>query len=185
VPLLAALALIVLALLLALALIPLALIQRFRVGTARRQARGWIASINLFGLALSLIMFVTGAAIMNVWVPDTLAYTGLGLGAGVVLGLLGLALTRWERSPLGLHYTPNKWLVLGITLVVTMRVLYGFWRGWETWRAGLGGESLLITAGVAASLGAGAVVIGYYLTFWIGVRRRFHRAIGPRVRRRA
>jgi hypothetical protein len=35
------------------AMIPIALVQRYRLGTARQRARGWLAAINLVGLALS------------------------------------------------------------------------------------------------------------------------------------
>jgi hypothetical protein len=156
-------------------LIPVSLIQRYRVGTSRRRARGWIATINVVGMALSATLFLASAALTNIWVPDAFRYTVAGLAAGCGLGLLGLLLTRWEPTPGALHYTPNRWLVLGITLVVTARVAYGFWRGWESWRAGLEGRSWFIVSGVAGSMAAGAVVLGYYLTYWTGVRRRFRR----------
>lgn len=164
-----------LAVLASIALLPLSLVQRYRVGTARRLARGWVANINLFLLALSVVLFIMGAAATNFWVPQALVYTLMGLAGGFVLGVLGLVLTRWEVTLRSLHYTPNRWLVLGITLVVTARVMYGFWRGWESWRSGLDGGSWLVAAGVAGSLAAGAVVLGYYLTYWIGVRRRITR----------
>jgi hypothetical protein len=35
--------------------------------------------------------------------------------------------------------------------------------------------SWLTASGAAGSLGAGALVLGYYLTFWVGVRRRLRR----------
>jgi hypothetical protein len=157
-------------------LIPVSLVQRYRVGTSRRRARGWLASINVVGMALSATLFLLSAALTNIWVPGTFTYTAAGLTAGCALGLLGLLLTRWESAPGGLHYTPNRWLVLGITLVVTARVAYGFWRAWESWRAGFEGRSWFIVSGLAGSMAAGAVVLGYYLAYWIGVRRRFRRA---------
>ena len=95
---------------------------------------------------------------------------------------VGLRLTRWEPASGGLHYTPNRWLVLAITLVVTGRLFYGFWRGWHTWRAGPADGSWLAAAGVAGSMAAGAVVLGYYLAYWIGVRRRIRRHAAPRTR---
>jgi hypothetical protein len=55
---------------------------------------------------------------------------------------------------------------------VTARVLYGFWRAWESWRTGLSDGSWYVTAGVAGSMGAGAIVLGYYVAYWLGVRRR-------------
>ena len=107
-----------------------------------------------------------------------------GLAAGALLGLIGLWWSRWEATPTSLHYTPNRWLVLAIMLVVGARIFYGFWRGWHAWRAAGGDESWLAAAGVAGSLAAGAVVLGYYLAFGAGVwlrlkrHRRFWTAAG-------
>jgi hypothetical protein len=153
------------------ALIPISIVQRYRMGTSRQRARGWLAVINIVGLALSCVIVLVSAAFSNIWVPHALAYTAAGLGGGMVLGILGLALTRWERRPGTLHYTPNRWLVLAITLVITARLTYGFLRVWHTWRVGVeDGSSFFAAAGVADSMAAGAVVLGYYLAYWIGVR---------------
>jgi hypothetical protein len=154
---------------------------RYRAGTARRQARGWVAALNLTGLATSTVLFLVGAALANIWVPHALRYSLLGLLGGTVLGLVGLRLTRWEPTPESLHYTPSRVLVLGVTSLVTARLLYGFWRAWHTWRHAPGETAWLAAFGVAGSLAAGAVVLGYYLAFWIGVRQRFrqHRRLWP------
>jgi len=162
------------------ALIPLALVQRYRMGTARQRAKGWLAVINIVGFALSAAMFLVTAALTSIWVPGALTYTAGGLGIGCVLGMAGLWLTRWEQTPGGLYYTPNRWLVLGITLVVTGRVMLGFWRAWHTWHAGLDDASWFAAAGVAESMAAGAVVLGYYFAYWIGVRSRIRRHAVPR-----
>lgn len=159
----------------AVALVPVSLVQRYRVGTSRQRARGWLAVVNLAGLALSSILFFAGAAFSSLWVPGVFTYSAAGFATGGVLGFVGLWLTRWEPSPGMLYYTPNRPLVLGITLVVTARVLYGFWRSWERWRAGLEGGSWVVASGVAGSMGAGAIVLGYYLVYWFGVRRRLMR----------
>ena len=157
------------------ALLPLALIQRYRMGTSRQLARGWLASINVAGIAISILFFLTGAALTSIWVPYALRYTAAGLAFGCVLGVVGLALTRWEPGPRALHYTPNRWLVLAITLVVTARVLYGFWRGWQSWRSAVDGGSWLVASGAAGALAAGALVLGYYFIYWTGVRRKLTR----------
>ena len=167
--------LIVLALATVVALIPLSLIQRYRVGTSRQRARGWLAAINLTGLAVSAVLFLISAALTSIWIPGALIYTAGGLGVGLVLGMVGLWLTRWEGSTIALHYTPNRLLVLGMMLIVGSRVLYGLWRAWESWSAGLRGQSWLVDAGVRESMAAGAVVLGYYLAYWSGVRRRDRR----------
>ena len=153
-------------------LIPIGIVQRYRVGTRRQRGRPWLAALNLFGLALSAMLFVVAAALTNIWVPEALMYTLAGLAGGAMLGVLGLALTTWEPGLDALHYTPNRLLVLSLTLMIAARLLYGFWRAWESWRAGLSGESWFVAAGLTGSMAAGAVVLGYYLTYWIGVRRR-------------
>ena len=151
-------------------LLPISLVQRFRRGTARRQARSWVATLNLVGLLLSVAMVLAGSLITRIWVPEAPAYTLAGLAGGGLLGLVGLGLTRWEYGGMRLEFTPNRWLVLGITLVVTARVLYGFWRMWEAWREAMGTMTLTAASGIATSMSAGAVVLGYYVVYWAGVR---------------
>jgi hypothetical protein len=172
VPLIALAILIVLAFI---AVIPFSIIQRFRMGTARRTARRWVATVNLTAVALSVVLVLAGTLMTSRWIPEALTYTLYGLAGGCVLGLLGTALTRWEYVGETMKYTPNRWLVLAITLVVTARLMYGFWRGWHAWRAGLDHASWVAASGAAGSLAAGAVVLGYYLIYWAGVRRRLRR----------
>lgn len=154
------------------AVIPFSIIQRFRMGTARRQARRWVATLNLLAITVSLALFLVGALVTSQWIPEAFSYTLSGLGAGCVLGLLGTALTRWEYIGGRVQYTPNRWLVLTMTLLVTARVLYGFWRSWEAWRASVESAAWVAASGMAGSMSAGAVVLGYYLIFWVGVRGR-------------
>jgi hypothetical protein len=159
------------------ALIPFSIIQRFRMGMTRRLARRWLATLNLIAITISVALFLVGTLITSRWIPEALPYTLAGLGAGCMLGLLGTALTRWEHIDGRLYYTPNRWLVLTITLLVTVRVLYGFWRSWEAWRASVESMAWVAASGVAGSMSAGAVVCGYYLVFWARVRGRGRRQV--------
>ena len=169
----------------AIALIPFSLVQRYRMGTARQRARGWLAIVNLVGLSLSVWMFLLGATVTTFWVPRALSYSLAGLGAGCALGIVGLLLTRWEPAREALFFTPNRLLVLTITLVVSARILYGFWRSVHAWRAGMDSGGWFGASGLAGSMAAGAVVLGYYLIYWIGVRwrlTRWLRAHGSRLK---
>ena len=174
-PLLLALALVMAVVLAALALMPLSIVLRYRAGTARRLARGWVTTVNVLGIAFSATLFLAFAAVTSVWVPRALTYSVAGLAGGCLLGLAGLWLSRWEAAPGSLHYTPNRWLVLAVMLVVTSRILYGAWRAWNAWRFAPDDTSWLAAAGVAGSLAAGALVLGYYLAYstglWLRVRR--------------
>ena len=164
--------------LLVVALIPVSIVARIRRGAMRRQARRWAVTANLLAVTLSLILFLFGTLVVSTWEPLAFSYTASGFAAGCVLGLLGFSLTRWERHNGRLHYTPNRWLVLGVTLTVTARVFYGFWRTYEAWRASVDQMAWVALSGLSASMSAGAVVLGYYFVYWLAVRRRV-RATAP------
>jgi len=157
------------------ALTPLLLIQRYRAGKARRQARPWAATVNLAVMTFSAMCFLVSAAFTTIWIPGSFAGAALGLLTGLVLGVLGLLITRWESDARALHYTPNSWLVLLVTLIVSARVLYGVFRTFAAAQAGLSGHALATAFGVPESLAAGAIVIGYYLAYNAGLRWRIRR----------
>jgi hypothetical protein len=156
-------------------LMPVSLALRYRAGRARRQARGWVASLNIAGLALSVALWLAATGVTSYWVPGSLAYALAGLVIGGLLGFVGLALTRWDATPRGLHFTPNAWIVLFITVVVAARIAYGFWRTWQAWDAGFDHSSLVMIDGLRGSLAAAGIVLGYYLNFWLGVLRQVRR----------
>ena len=167
--------LVVLVPLVVIALMPLILIQRYRAGAARRMARPWMATFNVVLIAISALCFLAGAAVTSLWVPNTLTGAAAGLALGAGLGLIGLMLTRWEPSAAALHYTPNRWLVLVVTFLVSARVAYGLWRSWTVAEAGVSGTPMVLAFGIPESLAAGGTVIGYYFAYGVGVRRRIRR----------
>lgn len=171
-PLLIALALIVAAFVFAVVMVPFALLFRYRLGTRRQRARVWVATINAASLAISAVIFLVSAAFASRVVPDSFPFAAAGLAAGGVVGLLGLMLTRWERDGAVIFFTPSRLLVLAVTLVVVLRIAYGFWRGWQTMMSAQDGASWIGAIGLPGSLAAGAVIIGYYLAYWTGVRSR-------------
>jgi len=172
VPLLAIAAVFVFLVVFMVVMLPLSIAMRFRASSSRRRAWGWLVSLNLFAALLSSAVLLVTAAVSNVWIPNAFRYALIGLACGFALGFIGLALSRWETTAQGLHYTPNRWLILLITLVVTARILYGFWRGWHSWQTTPTGASWLAASGAAGSMGAGAAVLGYYVIYWAGLQRR-------------
>ena len=157
------------------ALMPFILIQRYRVGSARRMARPWMAAVNFWVMLFSAICFLAGAAVTAFWVPRAFNGAVAGVVLGLALGVVGLVLTRWESTPATLHYTPNRWLVLIVTFIVSARVLYGLWRSWTVAEAGIYGTPMVLAFGIPESLAAGGMVIGYYVAYSVGVRRRIRR----------
>jgi hypothetical protein len=161
--------------LLLIVLMPLILIQRYRMGSARRRARAWTTALNVAVMTFSAICFLIGAAVTTVWVDNAFTGAAAGIAFGAILGFVGLALTRWEPAAGGLHYTPNRWLVLFVTFVVSARVAYGLWRSWTVAQSGVYGTPMVLAFGIPESLAAGGLVIGYYVAYALGVRRRIRK----------
>jgi hypothetical protein len=58
---------------------------------------------------------------------------------------------------------------------VTIRVVYGLWRSWTLARAGVSGAPVVLAFGIPESLAVAGMVIGYYVMYAVGVRRRLRR----------
>jgi hypothetical protein len=113
--------------LLALLLLPVSLWARYRNGRARRRAQGWAVRTDAWLLALSAPLFLASAWLASLWLPQALADACYGLLAGVCLGIVGLWLTRFEHDDSGFHFTPNRWVVLVLIVVVAARIAVGMW----------------------------------------------------------
>ena len=154
----------------------LSLALRYRTGTARRQARRWVARLNVWATSFSAVLFLSFTLLLSFWIGSAFRFALIGLGVGAILALLGLAMTRWESRPEGLFYTPNRWLAVVVTLAITARFIYGWWRATHSGSNALGDQHWLITAsGTQLSLAVAAGLIGYYLLYSIGVRLRLTR----------
>lgn len=150
-------------------LLPLALWQRYRMGRMRRRAVAWAVGFNAWSLLLSLPLFLAGAWLAGHWMDAALGHACAGVAAGLVLGVIGLRLTRFEPASRGLYYTPNAWLVLAITLLVAARLVWSLYRMQQAWFAEAPVQWLSQQGSV---LGLGGLLIGYYLAYVWGLRRR-------------
>jgi hypothetical protein len=154
----------------------LSLALRYRAGTARRQARRWFLSLNVWATSFSAVFFLSFTLLLSFWVGSAFRFALIGMGCGAILGLLGLAITRWERQPEGLFYTPSRWLALIVTLAIAARFVYGWWHATHSGSSAPGDQHWLITAsGTQLSLAVAAGLIAYYLVYSIGVRLRMER----------
>ena len=154
----------------------LSLALRYRAGTARRQARRWVASLNVWMTGFSAVFFLSFTFLLSFWVDSAFRFALIGLGCGGILGLIGLAITRWESQSEGLFYTPSRWLALFVTLAIAARFVYGWWRAAHSGSNAPGDQHWLITAsGTQLSLAVAAGLIGYYLVYSLGVRLRISR----------
>jgi hypothetical protein len=154
-------------------LTPLALWQRYRRGHARRRAVPWAVRINAWLLTGSALLFVLSTWLMGWWIEGALLHAMAGLGAGVVVGIVGLWLTPFQAEPAGLYYEPNRWLVLSLTLLVAARLVHGVWHATQLWHGDTGRAAWLAQQG--GLLAVGGLLLGYYLAYTWGVWRRLVR----------
>jgi len=153
-------------------LVPLGLVLRYRAGSARRRALPWAVSLAAALSLPSLLLFFAGAWTVAHWIDDAALFAAAGLLAGLATGLLGLALTRFEPAPGGLYYTPNRWLVLGLTLIVAARIGVGLWQAAHAWDGASATAWLPRQGGLFA---VGGLLLGYYQAYTLGLRRRLRR----------
>jgi hypothetical protein len=160
-------------------LLPLTLWQSYRLGKARRKAWPWLVKFNAWMLLLSAVLFVISMAITNVWWPGALAYALAGVAVGLLSGVAGLWLSRFELTPQGLYYTPNAWLVLVLTLLVAGRIAMGFVEMWRYWQ---GNETLsaIPVLDHASLFAVAGLLLGHYLSYSWGLRRRLPRVLADR-----
>jgi len=154
----------------------LSLALRYRAGTARRRGRRWVATMNVWTTAFSAVLFLFITFLVSFWIGSAFRFALTGMAIGALLGLLGLALTRWETESENLFYTPSRWLALFITFAITARFIYGWWRVTHAADSGTGQQHWLVSASpTQLSFAIAAGLIGYYLVYAIGVRLRLMR----------
>ena len=112
-------------------LLPISLWARYASGRARRRAQHWVIRGNAWLLAVSVPVLLLSAWLASHWMHAALRDALLGLLLGVLVGIASLWLTRFERDEKGLVYTPNRWLVLGMTTLVALRIAAGLWMAWR------------------------------------------------------
>lgn len=159
------------ALFIALLLSPISLWMRYRTGKARRRLQPWVVRANSWMLLFSTGMFLASMWVVGHWIHGALEHAALGLAAGVPLGIVGLWTGRFETAPKGVYVTPNRWLVLALTLVVAARVGWGLWQLWQRWHEE-GGLAPSVWNDHANLFAVGGLLLGYYLAWAWGLRRK-------------
>lgn len=158
-------------------MLPLSLLQRYRMGRKRRRLWPWANRLNTVFAWISVALFLPGAWASSLWLDGALAMAWAGLAAGMLLGLLNIALSRIEHAPDGVHLTPSAAIVLTLVLLVVLRIVLGGWQLLEhgfDWQARtrdvawfLRPSSLFAFAGL---------LIGHGLAWYLALGARLRRA---------
>jgi hypothetical protein len=110
--------------------------------------------------------------------PLLLESLGGGAIVGVVLGVLGQRLTRYESTPEGLFYTPSAHLGIALSVLLACRIVYRFVAHGVPGAGGAPGGPPPLTPLTLVLIGA---LAGYYATYAAGLLRWAHGARRPAV----
>lgn len=133
--------------------------RRFRRGFGRQPVRPARLAIRvtLFGALLALALLL----------PAPLWLTRVGAaGAGFVLALVSIRLTKFGHDEKGPHYVPNTWIGLALAGLLLARLIFRF-AGFSTLAGGPSFDAGSRPTGVTLALLA--LLVAYYVTYDIVV----------------
>jgi hypothetical protein len=134
---------------------------RRNIGRQQLRPRRIIVSLVIF-LLLSLVLIG-----VSLQLPKLLLGIGGGLVLGILLGFVGLRLTKFETTEAGHFYTPDMRLGIALSLLFVGRMLYRFWAL----------RNLSDTAHTpppfqsALTFLVFGLIAGYYIVYYIGLLR--------------
>ena len=133
-----------------------------------KPVRHWIAAI-LFPLILAMLALGTLAR------PATFAILAAAIVVGVALAVWGLKLTRFEKTPEGIFYTPNAHIGIALSTLLVVRILYRFYEIATTPMTPRGGPGMQDFARSPLTLVVLGMLASYYAAYAIGVLLHRHR----------
>jgi len=93
-----------------------------------------------------------------------------GVVVGVCLGVYGLRMTRFEKTPQGLFYTPNAHLGIALSLLLVGRIIYRFIQVYSVTGSAGAAQQVNYTTTPLTLLIFGTLA-GYYFTYAVGLLR--------------
>jgi len=149
------------------AVVLFALYRRFRRLFGRQPLQPTRIKVRIGFLALVLVLVV-----FRTMHSTELAAAGLaGLAAGAALAYVGIRLTRFDAMPGGLFYTPNGYIGAALSAVLLGRLVYRFQVLFPAMQAAQAdaGNPFAAFQKSPLTLALFALVIGYYLGYFIGL----------------
>lgn len=132
---------------------------RRQFGRQPWQPRRTLARMALLTLVLALLVLA------GIFVPGAGWAVASGLGAGLLLGLYGISLTKVDLIEGERSYVPNPWIGGALSLLLIGRLAWRFMHGSFVQARPEAGASPL-------TLGFAAALIGYYLTYSLALTLR-------------
>jgi hypothetical protein len=164
----------------------LGLYRRFRRLFGRQRIRpGWLR------VRIGILLVIAAALLLRgSHAPGAALAVAAGLGAGLLLALAGLRLTRFEHTGEGDFHTPHGGIGLALSALLVGRLAWRAYVVWPTLEAAqaTGAGPLALVQRNAWTNALLALLVGYYLAYSIGVllhAARVHRPDGSEPSRLA
>ena len=143
------------------------LYRRFRANFGRQPVQQTRMVVRLLILALVIGIFMM-AAMRS---PPALQAAAGGLAAGILLGVLGVRLTRFESDAQGRYYTPNSYIGGAVTLLLVTRLAYRMFSMYSSPQLAPppGTDPLAAMTQSPLTLIFVMLTVGYYLMYTAGV----------------
>jgi hypothetical protein len=152
------------------ALVAFALYRRFRRLFGRQLLTPGRLKFRIGLLTLVAAMF----ALRGFTATDIALAGAAGFAIGGALAWIGVRLTRFERTPQGIYYTPNAIIGAAVSALLIGRLAYRFFAVYPAMHAAHAGGDDPFTAYQKSPLTAAlfGVAIGYYIAYYVGVLLR-------------
>lgn len=143
------------------------LYRRFRANFGRQtvQHTRMVVRLAIWLLIVALFMMIAMRSL------PALEAAGGGLVAGILLGVLGLRLTRFESDAQGKYYTPNAYIGGAVTLLLVTRLAYRMFALYSMPQLGPppGADPFAAMTRSPLTLTFVMLTVGYYLMYTAGV----------------
>lgn len=148
------------------ALVVWAVVRRLRRTFGRQRVEPVRLMVRI--LILTLVGGLIGASVVTRGGEMLEAMAG-GLACGAALAYVGLRHTRFEVTPEGRFYTPHTYIGLAVSLLFLGRLTYRFLSGGADAMFAAGSNASAVYQKSPLTVGIFAVLVGYYVLFYIGV----------------
>lgn len=117
------------------------------------------------------VLPIVGLLLARTSIAQPMSTLALGAGAvvGIALGVYGLRMTRFEKTPQGLFYTPNAHLGIALSLLLTGRILYRLIQVYSISGSVAGPQVTYATTPLTLLIFG--TLAGYYVTYAVGLLR--------------
>ena len=145
------------------------ILWRFYSRARRMVGRQRLSNIRPWITVIAFPILTLLLATASIAQPISPLALAAGVVVGVCLGVYGLRMTRFEKTPQGLFYTPNAHLGIALSALLMGRIIYRLAQVY--WSSGSAAGADINSATTPLTLLIFGTLAGYYVTYAVGLLR--------------